>query len=111
MFCQTKRCRGEKSAMTRLSEAAMLTGGLLATFYFGHKLMEKIRCKCRDKSPRDCSCELDDEVTHEYDHVSENDSLCHDKKDYYGKCGCFDSEDGDPPVSDDKSAEEMQQNG
>ena len=107
MFCQSKRCQPEKSTLTKLSEAAMLAGGILAIAYFGYKLMDKIRCKCQDKKNDICGCGFDDEVTHEYDHVSENDSLCHDKKDYSGKCGCFDSEDGNPPVSDDKSAEEM----
>lgn len=106
MFCQTKRCRPEKSGMAKLSTALMFTGGLLATAYFGYKLMEKIRCKCRDKNHCGCGCE-DEPVAHEYDHVSENDSLCHDKKDYYNQCGCFDTEDGNPPICDDKSAEEL----
>lgn len=105
MFCQPKRCRAEKSAMTKLSVALMFTGGLLATAYYGCKLMEKIKGKCKKKD--DCNCGCDDEpILHEYDHVSENDCLCHDKKDYYDQCGCFDNEDGIPANYEGKNGEE-----
>ena len=105
MFCQSKRCRTEKSGMEKLATLMLFTGGLAATVYFGYKLMDKIRCKCKKDNTCTCGCE-DEPVFHEYDHVSENDSLCHDKKDYYHTCGCFDTEDGNPPICDDKDAEE-----
>ena len=105
MFCQPKRCRSEKTAMEKLSTAMMFTGGLLATAYFGYKLFEKIKCKCKSKTDCDCGCE-DEPILHEYDHVSENDCLCHDKKDYYNQCGCFDSEDGTPANYEGKNGEE-----
>ncbi len=113
MFCQVKKCHQKKGALSAMSEWALLVGGLSAAAYFGYRLFEKLSCRCGDrggaKVSRDggCLCHMDGEVTHEYDHVSENDCLCHDKKDYYGKCGCFDAEDGNPPVSDDKASEEM----
>ena len=105
MFYQSKRCRTEKSGWEKLSTFMMLIGGLVAAVYFGYRLMEKLRCKCKKQDLCTCGCE-DEPVDHEYDHVSENDCLCHDKKDYYNRCGCFDTPDGNPPVSDDKESEE-----
>lgn len=106
MLCKTKSCSPQKSGMEKLSTFMMFTGGLLATVYFGYCLMEKVKCRCHEKPAHKCHCE-NEPVDHEYDHVSENDSLCHDKKDYYSQCGCFDTEDGNPPICDDKESEEL----
>jgi len=92
MFCHPKSCCRDKSTIEKLSIAAMLIGGLTATVYYGYRLMEKLKCKCQCHNPSDMSAPPDT-ASHDYDHISENDCLCHDQKDYYGQCGCFDTEE------------------
>ena len=105
MLCQLNRSRTEKSGMEKLATLSLITAGLAATAYFGYQLFEKMRGSCKKDDACRCGCE-DEPVAHEYDHYSENDSLCHDKKDYYHTCGCFDTDDGNPPICDDTDAEE-----
>ena len=100
------KCRHpEKNGWEKVSAALMIAGGLAATAYFSYLLIEKIKSKRKLTSLSKYGCE-DAPVEHEYDHVSENDCLCHEKKDYYHTCGCFDTEDGNPPICDDKDMEE-----
>ena len=88
MFCHPKSCHCEKSSMDKLSSAAMFTGGILATAYFGYLLWEKLKCKCQFTVDKDLGCPPDT-ASHDTDHISENDCLCHSQKDYYGQCGCL----------------------
>ena len=88
MFCHPKPCPREKSVLEKMSTAAMLTGGLLATAYFGYRRWEKLKGKCCCHAPEDPICPPDT-ASHDTDHISENDCLCHSQKDYYGQCGCL----------------------
>ena len=94
MFYHPKFCQKEKNTLSKLSAAALIIGGVAATAYFGYRLMEKIRCKCHNKTDCDHTDGFSAMDIHDFEHVSENDCLCHDKKDYYGQCGCFDNEKG-----------------
>ena len=105
MLFQSNPSHSKCGTLEKLSTVTTLTAGLLATAYFGYKLTEMMLQKCKGHGHCTCGCE-DEPVHHEYDHYSENDSLCHDKKDYYHTCGCFDTEDGNPPICDDKESEE-----
>ena len=105
MLFQSNQAPAKSSGLEKLSAAATLAAGLLATVYFGYKLTEIMLQKYKQQGMCHCGCE-DEPVAHEYDHYSENDSLCHEKKDYYHTCGCFDTEDGNPPICDDKDVEE-----
>ena len=87
IYCQKRTM--EKNSLTKLSAAVMLVGGAMMIAYYGWKLTEKVKCRCKKKE--DCGCKTE---PHEYGHFSENDYLSHDHKDYYGKCGCFDNPDG-----------------
>ncbi len=106
MLCLPKSCSGgcgEKDTLDKLSSAAMLVGGVMAIAYYGWKLAEKIGCECRKHDSFRCACETNTAHSNAYSHVSENDCLSHDAKDYYGKCGCFDNPDG---CADDLPEEE-----
>ena len=106
MFCLPKSCNNtcpEKDPVGKLSAAVMLVGGAMAIAYYGWKLAEKIKCECEKKSGCICGCDTNTAHTNDYSHVSENDCLSHDAKDYYGKCGCFDNPDG---CADDLPEEE-----
>ena len=102
MFCLPKPCN-EKNTLDTLSSAVMLVGGAMAIAYYGWKLTEKIMCKCDAKRPFSCGCDTNTAHSNDYSHVSENDCLSHDAKDYYDKCGCFDNPDG---CADDLPEEE-----
>ncbi len=106
MFCQSKRCYNERSTLSKLSDAALLTGGLMAAAYFGYKLYEKMRCKCKEKGTENygCCCDPDEIEQHKFDHASENDCLSHAEKDYYGQCGCFDNSHGNPGTEGEEEA-------
>ena len=39
----------EKNSLTKLSAAVMLVGGAMMIAYYGWKLTEKVKCRCKKK--------------------------------------------------------------
>ena len=106
MFCQPKRCCEKENTLARWSVLLALVGGLMAAVYFGWKMMEKWKCRCKGHSTDNygCTCDPDEIERHKYDHTSENDCLSHAEKDYYGQCGCFDNSHGNPDTCGEEEA-------
>lgn len=106
MLCQPKRCCEKENALSKWGAALALIGGVMAIAYFGWKLMEKMkcRCKCHHTENYGCTCDPDEIEHHKYDHASENDCLSHAEKDYYGQCGCFDNSHGNPGTCGEEEA-------